>query len=289
MFSRCFHRSKLISLLVGLILLLTNVQAFPSLLVPSAALAATGTRCTTSGPASGSYSIEICLIAPNDGVTLTGDQTVQATFRVVTGSAPARRGLDFFVDGEYVLHDYFQASGSSPARYELVLPTARWTDGVRHIEVEAAMTDDFVSTRAGAYVTFANGVTTPPVNNRSFTPATGTAPPSGAPFVVAAVGDGSDGGTNTTNVANLIEGWNPNMFLYLGDVYEQGTPTEFYNNYRPTFGRFRSISNPALGNHEWPAGDGVGYFDYWDNVPNYYSVDAAGWHIISLNMIREFD
>ncbi len=27
----------------------------------------------------------------------------------------------------------------------------------------------------------------------------------------------------------------------------------------------------------------MGYFDYWDNVPNYYSYNANGWHFISLN------
>ena len=30
------------------------------------------------------------------------------------------------------------------------------------------------------------------------------------------------------------------------------------------------------------------YFDYWDNVPDYYSVNAGGWHIISLNSLHQF-
>ena len=28
---------------------------------------------------------------------------------------------------------------------------------------------------------------------------------------------------------------------------------------------------------------GAGYFDYWNNIPNYYSFNAGGWHFISLN------
>ena len=44
----------------------------------------------------------------------------------------------------------------------------------------------------------------------------------------------------------------------------------------------------VYGNHEYPVNDGFGYFDYWDNVPHYYSFDAAGWHIVSLNSTREF-
>ena len=32
-------------------------------------------------------------------------------------------------------------------------------------------------------------------------------------------------------MTDLISSWNPNVFLYLGDVYEKRTPTEFYNWY----------------------------------------------------------
>ena len=49
------------------------------------------------------------------------------------------------------------------------------------------------------------------------------------------------------------------------------------------FGRFRSLTNPTIGNHEYTNGAAPGYFDYWDNIPNYYSYDAGGWHFISLN------
>src|SRR5215210_5477680 len=147
------------------------------------------------------------------------------------------------------------------------------------------MRDGFDSERAMADVTFSNGVTTPPVNHKTFMPATGTLPPAGQPFILAATGDGAGGETGVALVVDMIDSWHPNMFLYLGDVYDSGSSTEFLNWYAPedSFGRFRLITNPTVGNHEYLTADAEGYFDYWDNVPPYYSVDAASWHVISLN------
>jgi hypothetical protein len=89
----------------------------------------------------------------------------------------------------------------------------------------------------------------------------------------------------------MIEDWEPNLFLYLGDVYEKGTISEFANWYDPSgsFGHFRDITDPAIGNHEYEGGVAPGYFDYWDNVPHYYSVDAGGWHVISLDSTSEYE
>ena len=79
------------------------------------------------------------------------------------------------------------------------------------------------------------------------------------------------------------------MFLYVGDVYEKGTATEFYNWYgqgSTFYGRFRQITDPIIGNHEYENGVAPGYRDYWNlgtTTPTYYSYDAAGWHFIALN------
>ena len=88
---------------------------------------------------------------------------------------------------------------------------------------------------------------------------------------------------------------NPNLTLYLGDVYEKGTPTEFDNWYglnqpgNTFYGRFREITLPTVGNHEYTGGQAPGYFDYWDNTAHYYSVDRHGWHIISLDTNPAFN
>lgn len=163
----------------------------------------------------------------------------------------------------------------------------KWQDGSYTITAVAFMRDGYSTANpASITLTFSNGNSQPPVNLGTFTPSTGTTPPNGSPFIVAAVGDGADGATANTNVTNLIASINPNLFLYLGDVYEDGTPAEYYNWYgtgSTSYSRFFSITNPTIGNHEYVGSSAAGYFDYWNNVPNYYSFDAGGWHFISLN------
>jgi hypothetical protein len=84
-------------------------------------------------------------------------------------------------------------------------------------------------------------------------------------------------------VVDLIASWEPDLFLYLGDVYQKGSQTEFYNWYEPGYGRFGEITNPVIGNHEYDYQKGAGFFNYWGEVPDYYSVDAGNWHFIGLN------
>ena len=135
-------------------------------------------------------------------------------------------------------------------------------------------------------LTFNNGITVPPVNTNTYTPTSGTSPPPGQPLVFMATGDSAAGRTEGDDVVALIQAQNPNLFVYLGDVYEKGTSTEFFNwygNNGSSWSSLRSITNPAIGNHEFENGVAPGYFDYWDNVPDFYSYDAGGWHFIVLN------
>jgi fibronectin type 3 domain-containing protein len=245
-------------------------------------LAGAGTQqntaaCQSSGPADNSYSVNLCFSSPADGSTATGSTSVSATATVV-GTSPGIRRMTFFLGGDYLLTDY-----QTP--YTFTIPTDRFVDGTRTLEVEAWMRDGFISQRASVGLTFANGVVTPPVNTNTFTPTSGRPAQSGEAFVVAAAGDGAGGEQSATQTTDLIASWNPNLVLYLGDVYEKGTATEFHNWYAPgtTYGRFRSITDPTIGNHEYENGQAPGYFDYWDNVPHYYSFDASGWHFISLD------
>ncbi|MDT4947030.1 MAG: large repetitive protein, partial [Pseudonocardiales bacterium] len=168
-----------------------------------------------------------------------------------------------------------------------------WVDGSHRIEVEALLRDGFTSQRASVDVTFNNGVTTVPVNTKHWSPSFGTMPAAGKPFVLATVGDGAGGETSAQTVVDRIKSWSPNLFLYLGDVYEKGAPTEFKNWYgSPSstfFGQFRSITNPIVGNHEYSASPvAAGYFDFWDNIPHYYSYNANGWHFIALDSTSQF-
>lgn len=255
--------------------LMVSLLASP-LQVP--AVSAAGTACVTSGPQSGAYTVTPCLTGPADGATVTGDQTVTANY-TTTGANPGVAKLIFYLGGQYLITDY-------QIPYSFILPSTKFVDGVYTLEVEALMKDGFTSQRASISITLNNGIHTPPVNNNTFTPTNGTTPAAGQPFTLVSAGDGADGATNSGNVTNLISSWNPNLFLYVGDVYENGTATEFYNWYgagSTFYGRFKPITDPVVGNHEYTAGAAPGYFDYWNNVPSYYSYDAAGWHFIALN------
>ena len=110
---------------------------------------------------------------------------------------------------------------------------------------------------------------------------------SNKPVVVWAVGDGADGEPYGRQVGRLIERGKPDRFLYLGDVYEEGTAKEFKDNYAPVFGKFADITAPTPGNHEWGRRD-EGYRPYWKKVlgkdiPDYYRFTVGGWEILSLN------
>ena len=249
---------------------------------------ADGTECHTSGPISGAYIVTICLTAPLDNAVVSGNASVTATVSV-TGTNPGVQKLIFYLGGEYLLTDY-----ASP--YTFVLPTTKFVDGTRSLEVEAVLRDGLTYGRGVVNITLDNGISQPPVNTNTYTPTSGTTPPAGRPFVMVATGDGASGEPNAIAVTNLIDGMDPNLFLYLGDVYDDGTPTEFHNWYgtgSDHYSRFRAITNPTIGNHEYYRVNGQydapGYFDYWDNVPHYYSFDAVGWHFINLDTTGQYN
>lgn len=119
-----------------------------------------------------------------------------------------------------------------------------------------------------------------PVVNRAF--------PSGpaTPTAVWAVGDG-DSDEASAGLVERIVAARPDRFLYLGDVYERGTPGDFLENYGPTFGRLASITAPTPGNHDWPR-HLTGYDPYWRSktgfpTPPWYAFRLAGWELLSLN------
>ena len=235
--------------------------------------------CQTSGPSGGNYTLTVCL-SPSGG-SVTGQTTVTASISV-NGTDPHTAKVAFSLDGQYLLTDF-----ETP--YTFILPTANWVDGSHTLEAEAIERDGFVADHASVRLTFANGVTIPPKQPTGFKPTPGTTPAAGQPYVLAAVGDGAAGQTSASAVSDLIASWNPNAFLYLGDVYEKGTATEFMNWYGVAgaslyFGRFSNITDPTVGNHEYTAGKAPGYFGYWKTPKDYYSVNTpAGWHLISLN------
>ena len=235
--------------------------------------------CATSSPASGAYSVKVCFSSPDIGSRLSGDVSIAAVVRTTGSKSAGVQQMIFNLDGTYLLTSYARP-------YSFILPTEKWIDGKHTISVQAVMRDKFSSQPGSLSVIFKNGVAAQPVNNQHFQPTNGNPVVNGAPFLVAAGGDGAGGEPNAANVTTLIASLKPNLLLYLGDVYSNGSPAEFYNWYGTSstfFGQFRAITDPTIGNHEYLTQNASGYFDYWNNIPNYYSFNADGWHFISLN------
>jgi len=239
---------------------------------------AAGTPCTTTTTTH--YTVQVCLTQPGDGATVTGTSTVAGTFAVLSGTTRVQQ-MVFSLDDKYLLTD-FQRSPDT-----FTISSQRWVDGPHKLSVYASLNDntDTSANPAFIFVTFANGVTTPPVNTNSRNPTSGTTPAPGSPVIVAATGDGAGGDPYSVSVMNQITPWSPNLLLYLGDVYQNGSYSEYQNWYDATFGQYKSITDPVVGNHEYLTlkTSAPDYFDYWDNLNSYYSFDAGGWHFIALN------
>jgi Calcineurin-like phosphoesterase len=111
--------------------------------------------------------------------------------------------------------------------------------------------------------------------------------------VVWAVGDGGIDSPQATRVARSIARSDADRLLYLGDVYPDGTPEDFEENYAPPYGRLAARTAPTPGNHEAPNAD-EGYYPYWERelgapLAPYYDFSVAGWQILSLNSEIDHD
>jgi acid phosphatase type 7 len=84
--------------------------------------------------------------------------------------------------------------------------------------------------------------------------------------------------------------------LDLGDnQYENAALTDFQSVYDPTWGRQKSITHPASGNHEYSTTGASGYYTYFGSAASpqdtnctsgckgYYSYNLGAWHIVVLN------
>jgi hypothetical protein len=92
--------------------------------------------------------------------------------------------------------------------------------------------------------------------------------------------------------SDLIVNGGAALTLALGDLqYNSASLSNLRASYDRSWGRVKSITRPALGNHE---GGGTGYFDYFNGVgvndgpagargKGYYSYDIGNWHLIALN------
>ena len=96
---------------------------------------------------------------------------------------------------------------------------------------------------------------------------------------------------NAAGVAKLLDAVGGGTFFTVGDnAYMSGTEREYRDCYGPTWGRHKTYTFPAPGNHEYASDrNATPYFDYFgrnagDPGRGYYSHELGeAWHAISLN------
>lgn len=133
---------------------------------------------------------------------------------------------------------------------------------------------------------------------------TTTAPATtGAPVLVA-VGDiacspedaGFNGGQGTSTrcrqkaTSDAALAVDPDVVAVLGDAqYPAGYLSDYMTSYDPSWGRLRSKSKPAIGNHEYQQDPtGAGHWDYFGTAAGprgkgWYSYELGQWHVVVLN------
>lgn len=249
---------------------------------------------TNCGP-SGTHTL--CLTAPSG--TLTGEITITVTNapnsgKVIFNWKPDNKKIATYLQTSFV------SNPTRPQNYTFAWPTQKYPDAVGSLQAQFGST---ASEIVSIPLTLSNGnaAGTYQPNPRDW------APP--APWgeatdpVIAAVGDGASNEKASNAVADSIVKANPALFFYLGDVYEEGTFTEWRNHYALSavddpnhvgtlWGRLAAKTYATFGNHEahsqqpfldyWhlPAGQfysmwqfgGVQFFDLWSGNTNF----AAG-------------
>lgn len=109
----------------------------------------------------------------------------------------------------------------------------------------------------------------------------------GRSVTVVAAGDIAKSAAGSRATARLIRSLRPDAVLTLGDnAYDDGSVSDYARKYDPTWGRFKDITRPVPGNHEYHSEGAKGYFAYFaDQVRGhaYYAWNAGAWRMYALN------
>jgi acid phosphatase type 7 len=88
---------------------------------------------------------------------------------------------------------------------------------------------------------------------------------------------------NDELTAQLLDGIPGTIFTTGDNAYDSGTMDQYLNCYDPTWGRHKERTKPSPGNHDYLTSGASAYFQYFDNVPSYYSYNLGRWRIYALN------
>jgi Calcineurin-like phosphoesterase len=263
----------------GLSLIITFVAAW--MLPPSVAEGIN----ETCGMSDGHF---LCVIVPT--FTISGRVKITITSdpndgRVIATWVPRGR------PAAYLITQF--APSPETGDYSFIWPTRKYLDGSGNLRVQHGST---FSSRVAVPVSLKNGNTShiqhTPKDWRTFLPGTWTAV---TDPVVAAVGDGPSDETTSNEVAQSIAAANPALFLFLGDIYEQGTFTENLNHYGNSaldspfgpslWGVMARITQPTVGNHDEHLG---AWKDYWHGRPTHMAFTFGGVLFLDLDAMQSF-
>jgi calcineurin-like phosphoesterase family protein len=107
--------------------------------------------------------------------------------------------------------------------------------------------------------------------------------------VLVGAGDIADCVTaGDTATATLLDGIDATVFTAGDNAYPLGRDVDFSDCYEPTWGRHKTRTFPAPGNHDYYSAGAAPYFAYFGPLAGpsgrgYYSYNRGAWHIISLN------
>jgi hypothetical protein len=113
--------------------------------------------------------------------------------------------------------------------------------------------------------------------------------PAADPVLVGAgdIGDCGTGGDEAT--AAILDGIDGTVFTAGNNAYPSGTAVDFQKCYDPSWGRYKSRTRPAVGNHDWETQRLTGYLTYFGAAgqgpggTSWYSYDVGTWHVIVLD------
>ena len=111
-------------------------------------------------------------------------------------------------------------------------------------------------------------------------------PPPGTSVVLVGAGDIADCDAEPT--AALLDNIPGTVFTAGDNAYPDGSAANYAQCYDPSWGRHKTRTHPAPGNHEYHTSGAAAYYSYFGanagpSGLGYYSYDVGAWHIISLN------
>jgi hypothetical protein len=243
----------------------------PAILVPAAARA--DPFCGSSGGHT------LCVTTPAS--PLSGEVTVTVTNSPNSGSVFAT-----WIPSGGKTTRLIEMDAPSPATsdYTFVWPTQKYLNADGTLRLQAGSTG---ATAVDVAATLSNGDYQSPNDWAPPAPWTGSNDPT-----VLAVGDGPSNELKSNQVAaRIATAPRPALFLFLGDVYETGTFTEFRNHYGVSaldapgagtlWGATADITQPTLGNHE--NANKTAYTDYWHGRPLFTKFTFGGTLFLDMN------